>query len=69
MRMIAKKDIEQSPLSNAPDVPKGRIGTLDDEADDLLWVDFGGPYGTIACDASEVRPSWVWPLKQLEKKK
>ncbi len=50
----AKRHIEQSPLSDAPAVPKGRIGHIEDEVDDLVFVDFGEPYGTVACDVDEL---------------
>lgn len=55
--MQAKKTIHQSPLSDAPDVPKGTCGTLEDEdmCDGLLYVDFGEPYGVVMCSADEVR--------------
>lgn len=54
-RVISARSIEQSPLSNAPGVPRGSVGFIQDEADDLLWVDFGGFYGVVACDPKEVR--------------
>lgn len=55
--MQAKNKIYQSPLSNAPDVPKGTRGTLEDTdtCDELLYVDFGEPYGVVICSAEEVR--------------
>lgn len=55
--MIAKRTIYQSPLSDAPDVPKGTRGTLedDDTCDGMLFVDFGDPYGVVMCSADEVR--------------
>lgn len=54
--MKAKKRIAQSPLTDAPDVPKGTRGTLEDSdtCDGLLYVDFGDPYGVVACTAEEV---------------
>lgn len=54
--MKARRTIEQSPLSDAPAVPKGQSGTLDDEADGLLFVDFGEPYGSVACTVDELEP-------------
>ena len=52
----AKHIIRQSPLSDAPDVPEGTVGTLDDidQAAELLVIDFGEPYGHVLCDAGEV---------------
>jgi hypothetical protein len=53
--VTARRVIQQSPLSDAPPVPAGRRGSLDDEADGFFLVDFGGPYGVVLCDPSEVR--------------
>lgn len=53
--LVARRRIEQNPLDPAPAVPRGAVGTLEDEADDLLWVDFGAPWGVVACDPSEVK--------------
>ncbi len=53
--LVAKRAIEQSPHSSAPTVPAGAAGWLEDVADDLLWIDFGDPYGVIACEPGEVR--------------
>ena len=53
-RVIAGRRIEQSPLDDAPPVPKGSVGSVEDEADDLLWVDFGEPYGVVACEVAEL---------------
>lgn len=52
--VVAKQRIRQSPLSEAPDVPRGTSGHIEDEADGYLWVDFGEPYGAVACDAKEL---------------
>ena len=52
--VVARRQIHQSPLADAPSVPRGTCGHVEDEADDLLWVDFGEPYGTVACDEGEV---------------
>ncbi len=46
--------IRQSPLSDAPDVPRGTYGIIQDETDGWFFVDFGEPYGTVACDESEL---------------
>jgi hypothetical protein len=48
--------IEQSPLSDAPAVPVGTRGHIEDESEGYYWVDFGEPYGVIACAADELRP-------------
>ena len=53
--VTARWDIEQCPLSDAPMVPFGYTGTIEDIADGYLWVDFGGPYGVVCCDALELR--------------
>lgn len=55
----AKVLIHQSPCTTAPDVPKGRAGSIDavddDDDDDVrIWVDFGGSYGTVLCDPDEI---------------
>lgn len=49
IHVSARKVIPQSPLSVDPDVPKGTEGTIEDEADDLMWVDFGEIYGVVCC--------------------
>lgn len=56
MTVKAKKKIEQCPLSDAPDVPAGTLGTIEDKdyCCDLLLVDFGEPYGVILCAPTEV---------------
>jgi hypothetical protein len=46
--------IQQSPLSIDPSVPRGIKGHLEDEADGLLFVDFGALYGVVACSPEEV---------------
>lgn len=53
--VIASRTIRQSPLSTDPDVPRDRQGWLQDVADGLLWIDFGRPYGVVACEPREVR--------------
>jgi hypothetical protein len=57
--VIARRLIRQSPLDDGPDVPIGTIGHVEDEADGLVWVDFGDPYGTVACEASELIRRYV----------
>jgi hypothetical protein len=54
--MTAKRTIYQSPLSDAPNVPKGTRGILEDfdRCSDLMFVDFGEPFGVVACYPSEV---------------
>ncbi len=58
MKVKAKCRIRQSPLSDAPDVPRGTVGEIDDIDDcagpPLLVVDFGAPYGHVLTDAREV---------------
>lgn len=54
MFVKAKNKIEQNPLSNDPNIPKGTIGYIEDEADNLLWVDFGEPFGVVATEYKEV---------------
>lgn len=49
----ARVVIYQCPLDSAPLVPKGQCGHVEDVADDLLWVDFGEPYGVVACEPEE----------------
>jgi N12 class adenine-specific DNA methylase/GH24 family phage-related lysozyme (muramidase)/2'-5' RNA ligase len=56
-RVVAKRRIAQNPAAGAPAVPAGREGLVQDVADDLLWVDFGEPYGTVAVDDNEVAPA------------
>lgn len=54
--VVACRRIEQSPLSDAPDVPRGTRGYLDDEdCDDILIVDFGARYGHVLCEPEDVR--------------
>jgi len=53
--VMARREIQQSPLDDSPDVPRGCVGHIDDEADGLLWVDFGAPYGVVACEPCELR--------------
>ena len=54
--VIARRTIRQSPLDDAPDVPRGTVGYLEDEDfDDILIVDFGEPYGAVLCEPDEVR--------------
>ena len=52
--VTAKRTIEQSPLDGAPAIRRGTQGHVEDEADDYLWVDFGEPFGVVACEESEV---------------
>lgn len=53
--VTAKRRIYQSPLSDAPAVPHGRRGFIQDSADGFLWVDFGGAYGAVCCERTELR--------------
>ncbi len=56
-RVVARYTIQQSPSSSAPAVPKGTVGSIEDYADGLLWVDFGDPYGTVAAEDRELSPA------------
>ena len=47
-------EIEQSPLSSAPRVPFGTVGHIEDQADGLYFVDFGEPYGVVACELNDL---------------
>jgi len=51
----ARRRIDQSPLSDAPAVPRGTRGHIEDEADGFYWVDFGESFGTVACDREDLR--------------
>jgi len=53
--VIARRRIEQSPLTDAPAVPRGTVGYVDDEDFELLIVDFGEPYGHVICEPEDVR--------------
>lgn len=53
--VTARRQIAQSPLTEAPAVPRGSVGHIEDEADDLYWVDFGEPYGVVACEPQDLR--------------
>ncbi len=53
--VIARRRIEQSPLSDVPAVPRGTVGYLDDTDFELLIVDFGEPYGHVICEPEDVR--------------
>ena len=50
----ARREIAQSPLSRAPAVPRGTFGYIQDVADGLLWVDFGGLRGVVACEVGDL---------------
>lgn len=50
----ARRLIPQSPLTEAPDVPSGARGHIDDYDDPYILVDFGDPYGVVICDPSEL---------------
>jgi hypothetical protein len=52
--VIARRCIEQSPLTDAPSVPKGTRGHIDDYDEPFVLVDFGEPYGVVLCDLDEV---------------
>lgn len=54
-RVEATRRIEQSPLSNAPSVPRRAVGFIQDDIDGYLFVDFDGPYGVVCCEYSDVR--------------
>jgi hypothetical protein len=51
----SRRRIEQSPLSDAPAVPRGTAGTVEDESDGWYWVDFGEPYGVVCCDRDDLQ--------------
>lgn len=53
--VVARRRIEQSPLSSAPDVPRGTRGHIEDEDDPWLLVDFGDQFGVVICSLDEVR--------------
>jgi hypothetical protein len=53
--VVARRLIEQSPLTDAPPVPRGTRGYLEDEDEPWLLVDFGEPYGVVICEPSDVR--------------
>jgi hypothetical protein len=53
--VTARVRIRQSPLDPAPDVPAGTAGYIEDEVDDFVWVDFGTPYGVVACEPGELQ--------------
>jgi len=51
----AKRAIQDSPLARHDDsVQRGAIGSVEDIADDLVWVDFGS--GVIPCEIDEIEP-------------
>lgn len=53
--VVAARKIYQSPLTDAPDIPKGTRGYVEDEDAPYLLVDFGEPYGVVIVDPDEVR--------------
>jgi hypothetical protein len=56
--VVARCSIEQSPFSDAPRVPRGTEGYVEDvlaDSDGLLAVDFGDPYGVVLCSPEEVK--------------
>lgn len=53
--VVAKRTIQQSPLTDAPDVPLGARGHLEDEDEPWLFVDFGEPYGVVLCERGDVQ--------------
>ena len=53
--VVAVRRIEQSPLSDAPAVPRGARGYVEDVDAPWLLVDFGEPYGVVICDPRDVR--------------
>jgi hypothetical protein len=55
--VVARRRIEQSPLTDDPPVPRGAVGSVEDDltADDgLLVVDFGEPWGVVLVDPEEL---------------
>lgn len=50
----ARHKIYQSPISNDPDVPRGRVGYVEDFDSPNLIVDFGGKYGHVLCRSYEL---------------
>lgn len=54
--VTSSRRIEQSPLDDAPPVPRGTEGTVEDWwADDGLYaVDFEGDYGVVLCLPEEI---------------
>lgn len=52
--VIARRRIQQSPLTDAPDIPKGTHGHIEDEDRPYLLVDFGEPYGTVICSWDDI---------------
>lgn len=53
--VVARRRIAQSPLDNAPDVPMGTRGHVEDyDDDDLTLVDFGDPYGVVIVEPGDV---------------
>jgi hypothetical protein len=53
--VAARRRVEQSPLSDDPAVPRGTRGHIEDDSEGLYWVDFGEPYGVVACERSDIR--------------
>jgi hypothetical protein len=53
-RVRASRLIRQSPLGDAPDVPAGTLGFIQDEVAGVVYVDFGYPWGVVICDKSEL---------------
>jgi hypothetical protein len=53
--VTARRRIEQSPLTDAPDVPRGLSGRIEDEDAPWLLVDFGEPYGVVICSTDDLR--------------
>lgn len=53
--VVARRRIEQSPLTDAPAVPKGANGYLDDVDEPYVIVDFGEPYGHVLCEPEDIR--------------
>ncbi len=59
-RVRARRDIAQSPLSTAPDVPRHEVGFVEDfiEIDNLYAVDFDTPFGVVLVEPNEIED---WP--------
>ncbi len=53
----ARRRIEDNPLScPAVAAQRGQLGSVEDVADDLVWVDFGGAC-VLPCSPDEIAPA------------
>ena len=71
--VTATRLVRQSPLSCAPPVPAGTVGTVEDELPNdgdagLVAVDFGGDYGVVLCDPSEVMAHYTFGTPHVWRK-